>query len=183
MLPTREEALKILNEHVKDNYQILHSKMVAAAMEACAKKYDQDQELWYITGLLHDMDYFEYPEKHPDVSVDWFKEWGYPSQMIQAVIDHKIDHQNKPATLPKISAALIACDELSGLIYAYSLMRPTGLTDMEAKSVKKKFKDKAFAAKINRDDISYGIQMLQADLVEHIELLINTFKSLAEFAK
>lgn len=175
-LPTREEAQTLLEKHVKDNYQLLHSKMVALAMEAYANKLGEDVELWYITGLIHDLDYFEHPKEHPDKSIEWFKEWGYPEELIEAVADHYVHHDNLKESIPKISAALIACDEMSGLIHAYSLMRPTGYEGMKAKSVKKKFKDKAFAAKINRDDVRYGMEKFEVEFSDHVELLVDTFK-------
>lgn len=173
-LPTREDALILLKKHVKDEYQLKHAQMVATAMEACADKFGEDKELWYVTGLLHDIDYFEYPEEHPNVSLKWFKEWRYPEDLIHAVEAHAFMLNNvEPKT--KIAAALIACDELSGFLYAYSLMRPTGFDGMDFKGVKKRLKDKNFAAKINRDDIQYGVEKLGLDMKEHVELLINVF--------
>ncbi|MBD3329479.1 lysine--tRNA ligase [Candidatus Dojkabacteria bacterium] len=179
-LPTRKEATALLREHVKDEYQILHAKMVAAAMEAYAAKYDEDTDLWYITGLLHDLDYFEHPEAHPQTSVGWFKEWEYPEALIHAVDAHSHLNTGKiPET--SMSKALIAIDELSGLIYAYSLMRPDGFKGMKAKSLKKKFKDKAFAAKIDRDEINYGVEQLGVDLGEHMVELARIFETMPEF--
>lgn len=174
-LPTREEALNILLEHVKDEYQIMHSKMVAKAMDAYATKFAEDNDLWYITGLLHDLDYFEYPNEHPAKSIEWFRQWGYPEELINAVEDHYVHHDNLKPTLPKLSAALIACDELSGFLHAYSLMRPEGFAGMQASSVNKKLKDLKFAAKINRDDIRYGIEMLGEDPSTHIQFLIDIY--------
>lgn len=181
-LPTREEAENLLKEHVKDEYQVLHAKMVAAAMEQYAKKYNGDPELWYVTGLLHDLDYFEHPDAHPQTSVGWFKEWGYPEELIHAVDAHSHLHTGKvPET--KMAKALIAIDELAGLIYAYSLMRPEGFTRMKAKSLKKKFKDKAFAAKIDRGEIMYGVEQLDVDLGEHMVELARIFEGMPEFEK
>jgi len=181
-LPTQDEALAILQEHVKDDYQILHSKMVAAAMQKYAEKFGEDTHLWYITGLLHDLDYYEHPEEHPGVSLKWFEEWGYPDTLIHAVEAHAFKHngfEKEPET--KMAAALIACDEMSGLLYAYSLMRPTGFEDMQVKSVKKKFKDKASAAKISRDDINYGMENLGVEFADHTALLVEVFQSMPEF--
>lgn len=183
-LPTRDEALKLLEEHVKEPYQILHAKMTAAGMETYAKKYGQNEDLWYITGLLHDVDYFEYPDAHPNESLKWFGEWGYPEEMIHAVSAHAMS-SGRTETLPKtqIDFALIACDELSGLLYAYSLMRPTGFEGMEAKSVMKKFKDKAFAAKIDREEIKLGVEGLGLDLKEHMQTLIEVFSTMEELRR
>jgi lysyl-tRNA synthetase class 2 len=181
-LPTREEALKLLSEHVKDDYQILHAKMVGAAMEAWAKKLALidnaiNPDLWYLTGLLHDLDYYEYPNEHPAKSLSWFKEWEYPQELIHAVEAHALGFngfETKPQS--KIAAALMACDELSGFIYAYSLMRPTKLEGMDVKGVEKRLKDKGFAAKINRSDIEFGVNEFGVDRSEHIALLIEAFR-------
>jgi predicted hydrolase (HD superfamily) len=176
-LPSREEALKLLNEHVKDPYQILHANMIANGMEFYGEKYGEDKELWYITGLLHDIDYFEFPNVHPAESLKWFKEWGYPQEMIDAVEAHGMDLP-RIAPTTKLGKALIAIDELAGLIYAYSLMRPTGFEGMEAKSILKKFKDKAFAAKISREEVQYGIDLLGEDFAEHVANLISVFQKM-----
>lgn len=174
-LPTREEALLLLEEHVKEPYQILHAKMVARGLEAYALKFGEDTELWYITGLLHDLDYFEYPVEHPHKSLEWFKEKEYSASLIQAVAAHAHDRTGvEPKT--KLDAAICAVDEMAGFLYAYSLMRPNGFEGMEVSSVKKKFKDKAFAAKIDRDEIKYGLEKLNADLEDHIKFLVEVFQ-------
>ena len=176
-LPTREEAQKLLEEHVKDDYQRMHVKMVSAALEMYAKEYGEDPELWYITGILHDLDYFEYPEEHPDRALEWFREWEYPEELIHAVAAHNWKHTGvQPES--RLAAALIACDELSGFLYAYSLMRPQGWEGMKPSSVRKKFKEKTFAAKIDRDDISFGIEKLGVDFSEHVQKLINIYQDM-----
>jgi putative nucleotidyltransferase with HDIG domain len=180
--PTKEKALELLHEHVQDTYQRLHSKMVASALEKYAELYEEDKDLWYITGILHDLDYYEFPDEHPNMSLEWFKEWNYPDEIIHAVKAHAFMRTDtKPQS--RLAKALIACDELSGFLYAYSLMRPTGFEDMKAKSVIKKFKDKAFAAKIDRNDINYGVTELGVDFKEHIDLLISIFKDMPELKK
>ncbi len=175
MLPTREEAKKLLEEHVKDDYQKLHVNMVANALEMYAKEYGEDLELWYITGLLHDLDYFEFPDEHPLKSLEWFKEWQYPEELIHTVAAH---YWKKTGVQPasKLAAALIAVDELSGFLYAYSLMRPEHWEGMKPSSVSKKFKDKAFAAKIDREEVRFGVEKLGVDFSEHVQKLINVFK-------
>lgn len=172
-LPSRDEAIKLLEDYVKEPYQILHAKMVAKGMEAYAQKLNQNEDLWYVTGLLHDLDYDKFPDEHPKESLKWFTDWGYPNELIQAISAHAMS-SGRTDTQPKtqLDFALIACDEMSGLLYAYSLMRPSGFEGMEAKSVMKKFKDKAFAAKIDREEILMGVEGLGIDLKEHIELLI-----------
>lgn len=174
-----EDALTLLNEHVKDDYQLLHSKMVATVLKEYAKKYGEDENLWYITGLLHDLDYFESPKEHPNKAIEWFKELELPQSLIYAIQAHAFD---RTGIHPKnrLDAALIAVDELSGLLYAYSLMRENGFSDMNASGVKKKFKDKAFASKINRDDIFYGIEKLGVDFSDHVTFMINIFQNMDE---
>lgn len=181
-LPSRDQAKKLLGEYVQDQYQRLHSNMVANALEKYAELYSEDKELWYITGLLHDLDYYKFPDEHPKKSIEWFREWGYPNELIHAVEAHAFMRTGvKPES--RLAKALIACDELSGFLYAYSLMRPTGFEGMKAKSVMKKFKDKAFAAKIDRTDINYGVTELGVDFKEHIDLLIGIFKEMTELNK
>ncbi len=179
-LPSHEAALKILLEHVKEPYQILHAKMVASAMESYAKQFGENQDLWYITGLLHDLDYQEHPEEHPKVSLEWFQKWGYPQELIQAISAHA--HGSGRTDTPpqtKLDFALVACDELSGLLYAYSLMRPERFKGMEVKSVVKKFKNKGFAAKIDREEIMTGVNGLGLNLEDHISNLIHVFSALS----
>ena len=180
-LPTREKALQILEEHVKEPYQILHAKMVAAAMESYAKTFGEPEELWYLTGLLHDVDYHEYPTEHPAKSLDWFLHWGYPNELIHAVSAHAFS-SGRTTTPPdtRLDYALVSCDEMSGLLYAYSLMRPGRFDGMEAKSALKKYKDKAFAAKIDRAEIQLGVDGLGIELQQHIQNLINVFKEMPE---
>lgn len=174
-LPSREQALKLLEQHVKEPYQVLHAKMVAVGLEAYAEKFGEEKDLWYITGLLHDLDYFEFPTEHPKKSLEWFKDWNYPDELIHAVAAHAHERTGvEPET--KLAAALIAVDELAGLLYAYSLMRPEGFKGMEVSSAKKKFKDKAFAAKVDREEIMFGVEKLGVELGEHIGFLIGVFQ-------
>lgn len=178
-LPSRKEALKLLKSKVKDDYQIHHSLMVAKALERYSSIFNEDSELWYITGLLHDLDYYKFPETHPKKSLEWFKELDFPEELIHAVEAHAFMRTNiEPRT--KLASALIACDELCGLLYAYSLMRPEGFKEMKLKSLKKKFKDKSFAAKVDRSDILYGIEKLGEDFDKHLQFLIDTFQDYSD---
>jgi len=183
-LPKRDAAKELLKKHIKELYQHLHAKMVANSMEAYAQEYGENEDLWYITGLLHDLDYDEFPDEHPNHSLKWFHEWNYPQDLIYAVSAHAFGSK-RTSTPPKtkFDFTLIACDELCGLLYAYSLMRPTGFAGMEAKSVMKKFKDKAFAAKIDRTEIKMGVEGLGIDLKEHMQKLIGVFQKMEEFKK
>lgn len=178
-MPTKEEAQAKLEEHVTNDYQRHHALMVAVAMEGYAKKYGENEDLWYITGLLHDVDYEEFPDTHPGPSLAWFKEWSYPEELIHAVEAHAFGFNGfttEPQTL--LAKALMACDEISGIFYAYRLMNPIPYNDMKVSSIKKRLKDKTFAAKINRDDITKGVERLDLTLDEHIENLIMFFKPL-----
>jgi predicted hydrolase (HD superfamily) len=178
-LPPREEARKILEEHVKDEYQRFHSHMVGTAMEGYAEICGEDKDLWYLTGYLHDLDYGEHPETHPKESLGWFKEWSYPEELIHAVEAHAYGY-NGFKTLPegKLASALMACDEISGIFYAYKKLNPIPYGEMKVKSINKRLKEKAFAAKIERETIYMGIERLGVELDEHIENLIKSFSKL-----
>jgi len=133
----------------------------------------EDPVLWYVTGLLHDIDFQEHPDAHPGPSLQWFKDWGYPASLIHAVEAHAYGYHGF-TTLPqtKLAAALVACDELTGIFYAYRKMNPVRYGDMKASSIKKKFKDPGFAAKIDRRTIQLGCDKLGVTLDDHIANLI-----------
>lgn len=175
ILPDRAYAEKLLKTYVEDDYQKLHSRMVARGLEEYAKKYDaENTELWFQTGLLHDLDFNKWPENHPDI--EKFKELTeekYPQEFYDAIKSHNLEYNLPRNTL--LAKALLAVDELAGLFYAVAKMRPDGF-DMKSKSIKKKYKDKSFAAKINRDDINTGMEDMGITLDEHINFLIPVFK-------
>lgn len=175
-LPTRAEAQQLLEQHVQDPYQRHHAYMVATAMEGYARLYGEDSDLWYLTGYLHDIDFEKHPDQHPGESLKWFKEWEYPEDLIHSVEAHAYGY-NGFDVLPqtKLAAALMACDEISGIFYAYQKLNPIPYGDMKAKSIKKRLKDKSFAAKIEREDISRGVELLGIELTEHAENLIKFF--------
>ena len=179
-LPSKEAATALLHQHVTDEYQRLHALMVATAMEGYAPQCGGEPLLWYLTGLLHDIDYQEHPETHPAPSLQWFKEWGYPDEMIHAVEAHAYGYHGF-TTLPqtKLAAALVACDEISGIFYAYRKMNPVHYGEMKASSIRKKFKDPGFAAKIDRNTIQLGCDKLGVPLDDHIGNLIRFFGPLA----
>ncbi len=153
-----------------------HMLAVEAAMRAYARRFGEDEEKWGITGLLHDMDYEKHPtpDEHPMVGVRELESRGYPEDVIHAIKGHA-DYLNVSRdTL--MSKTLYAVDELSGFIVACALMRPEGLENMKAKSVRKKMKQKSFAAAVNRDDIVRGAEELGVDLNEHIEFVAHALK-------
>ncbi|HXK39614.1 MAG TPA: HD domain-containing protein [Candidatus Paceibacterota bacterium] len=175
-LPTREEARRLLEEHVQDEYQRYHAGMVAAATEGYAKLLGEDADLWYITGLLHDIDFEKHPDEHPGPSLSWFREWGYPDELIHAVEAHAYGY-NGFATEPqtKLAAALLACDEICGIFYAYRKLNPIPYGQMKASSIKKRMNEKAFAAKVDRNTIYRGCEALGIDVDTHITNLIGFF--------
>ncbi len=173
-LPPREEAKKLVEQYVKNQALIHHMEMVAAAMEASAVALGEDPELWYQAGLLHDLDWEMFPDEHPNRAVSELIA-HYPAALKNAILAHAPDRTGtQPETL--IEKYLFANDELSGLMHAASLMRPTGFSDMETKSVKKKLKDKSFAANVSREDIQKGFELIGKDPDEHIAFLIEVFR-------
>lgn len=145
-LPTRDQAHALLERHVTDPYLREHSRMVAVAMEGYAKMWGEDEDLWYITGLFHDLDFQEHPETHPAESLKWFAEWGYPQELIHAVEAHAFGY-NGFTTLPqtKLAAATLACDEISGIFYAYRKLNPIPYSHMKVSSIKKRLNEKSTA--------------------------------------
>jgi len=178
-LPTREEAKELLHKHIPDTYQRYHAEMVATALEGYAEHFGEEKDLWWLTGYLHDIDFGEYPDKHPGESLKWFKEWGYPEELIHAVEAHAYGY-NGFTTLPetRLAGTLIACDEISGIFYAYQKLNPVPYGQMKISSIKKRINDKGFAPKIERDTIYRGCEYLDIALDEHIENLISFFKKL-----
>ena len=173
-MPTREEAEALVSEYISSEALRHHVDMVAAAMEAYAKELGEDEDLWYQTGLLHDLDWEKYPDEHPNKAVAEILV-EYPEELRNAVAAHAPERTGKhPETT--IEKYLFATDELSGLMHAASLMRPNGFADMQPKSIKKKLKDKGFAANVSRDDIRNGFEMIGKTPDEHIAFLIEVFK-------
>ena len=167
----REESWELLCEWTESDSLRKHMLAVEAAMRAYARKFGEDEEKWGATGLLHDMDYEKHPTpaEHPMVGVAELEKRGYPEDVLHAIKGHA-DYLDVPRdTL--MSETLYAVDELSGFIVAVALMRPERLEGMKAKSVRKKMKQKSFAAAVNRDDIVRGAEELGVDLNEHIEFV------------
>lgn len=173
-IPSREESEKLLKQYIKNDKLLHHCFMVAKAMEAYAIVLGEDSELWYQTGLLHDLDWEMFPDEHPNKAINEILV-NYPQELLDAIACHAPFRTGKKAetTLEKY---LFACDELSGLMHAVSLMRPNGFSDMEVKSVKKKIKDKSFAANVSRDDINEGFALINKTPDEHISFLLEVFR-------
>lgn len=173
-LPSSEQAYALLYQYVTDPYQRLHARMVAECLSGYAELFGEDTHLWYITGLLHDIDFERHPGEHPGPSLGWFREWGYPEELIHAVEAHAYGYNGylvEPET--KLAKALIACDEVCGIFYAYQKLNPIPYGDMKASSILKRIKDKGFAPKIERETLHYGVQKLGLPLEEHIEHVID----------
>lgn len=167
----REQSWELMCTWTQSDSLRKHMLAVEAAMRAYARRFGEDEEKWGITGLLHDMDYEKHPtpDEHPMVGVRELESRGYPDDVIHAIKGHA-DYLDVPRdTL--MSKTLYAVDELSGFIVACALMRPEGLENMKAKSVRKKMKQKSFAAAVNREDIVRGAEELGVDLNEHIEFV------------
>lgn len=179
-LPTKAEAQQLLEQHVGDQYQRYHALMVATAMDGYAAQFDADSHLWFITGLLHDLDFEKHAGTHPRESLGWFTAWGYPEDLIHAVEAHAYGY-NGFTTLPrtKLAAALLASDEISGIFYAYRKLNPVPYRDMKASSIKKKVKEPSFAAKIDRATIYVGCEHLGISVDDHIANLIRFFSGLS----
>ncbi|MBS0630821.1 MAG: HAD family hydrolase [Verrucomicrobia bacterium] len=178
-LPTKDAARLLLESHVSDAYQRYHASMVATALEGYAALFQEDAHLWYLTGLLHDLDFEKHPLTHPRESLGWFREWGYPEELIHAVEAHAYGY-NGFTTLPrtKLAAALLATDELCGIFYAYRKLNPVRYGAMKASSILKKVKEPAFAAKVDRTTIYTGCEQLGVTVDAHVANLI---KFLANF--
>ena len=173
----RKDALAIVEQYVSNEKLIRHMLAVEAAMRFYAEKYDQDQELWGNTALLHDFDWEIHPnlEEHPQAGAPILRENGVPEEIVQAILSHA-DHTGVPReTL--MEKALYACDEISGLITAVALVRPSrSLDDLKVKSVKKKWKDRAFAAGADREEIARAAEEFEVDLWEHVSNVIQAMR-------
>src|SRR5579864_4033339 len=176
----RADALALLNEYVKDQALVRHMLAVEAAMRARARRLGQDEEKWGIVGLLHDFDYERWPDapNHPLKGSEILRERGYPDDVIYAIKSHA-DYLPDCPRVHRIDKALYACDELAGLVTAAALVRPNGITDLTASSVKKKMKSKGFARNVSRDDIARGAADFGVDLTEHIQFVIDAMKPIA----
>jgi putative nucleotidyltransferase with HDIG domain len=168
----RDEAWKLLCEWTKGDSLRKHMLAVEAAMRAYSRKFREDEERWGITGLLHDMDYEMHPtpSEHPMVGVRELERRGYPEDVIEAIKGHA-DYLNVPRQTA-MAKTLYAVDELSGFVTACALVRPEGLEGLKAKSVRKKMKQKSFAASVSREDITRGASELGVDLNEHIDFVV-----------
>ncbi|TMQ30030.1 MAG: HDIG domain-containing protein [Planctomycetota bacterium] len=166
----RADAFALVTEYTKSQSLVKHMLAVEAAMRAYARKLGEDEERWGIVGLLHDFDYERWPDppNHPLKGSEILRERGYPEDVIYAIKSHA-DYLPDCPRVSRVDKALYACDELAGLITAAALVRPNGITDLTASSVKKKMKSKGFARNVKREDIERGAADFGVDLTEHIQ--------------
>jgi putative nucleotidyltransferase with HDIG domain len=184
-MPTRQDAWEMVNEYTKNQNLVRHMLAVEAAMRACARKYGEDEELWGTVGLIHDFDYERYPELsvegHPVVGARVLQERGWPEEIVRAVLAHAGEYTSvQPESL--MEKCLVAVDELTGFLVAVALVRPTkdirDITKMS--SVRKKWKDRSFAAAVNREEIEVACEVLEVDLwMEHVPLVLEAMKEIA----
>ena len=173
----RNYCLELLKEYTKSESLLKHAYSVEACVKAYAKKFGEDENFWGNVALLHDFDYEKYPtmEEHPAKGAEILKEKGFSEEFITAILSHA-NHTNEPR-VTKLQKTLFACDELAGFITAVALVRPSkSVVDVKVKSVKKKIKDKSFAAAVSREDIINGAEDLGIPLEEHIQFCIDAMK-------
>ncbi len=169
----RNQAIILLNEMLSNKSLIIHSYSVAYVMEYYATILDEDKDLFFIAGLLHDADYEKYPKEHPNIIIEEL------SKLDQNEIAYAIScHYSKWGKIPRsyLDKYLLACDELTGFIIACSKVRPNGIKDLTSKSVKKSLKKKSFAASVDRNEIEIGINLIGEDLDTHINNIISVLK-------
>lgn len=184
-LPSRADALALVHEFTASESLRKHMLAVEAAMRAYAGRFDADPERWGLAGLIHDFDYERYPndahsatDEHPAWGVRYLRERGWPDDILQAILGHAA-YCNVPRETP-MAKTLFAVDELTGLITATALVKPSrSVNDVDARSVRKKMKDKAFARGVSRDDVILGAQALGVDLDEHIQFVIEAMRGAA----
>ena len=180
MEPSREQAWALLTEYTTNESLIKHALAAEAAMRAYARRFGEDEETWGVVGLIHDFDYEQNPtfDKHVYVGARILRDRGWPEDIVVAVESHA-DYLNIPRTTP-IRKTLFAVDELVGFITAVTLVRPSkSIMDLEASSVRKKMKDKAFARAVSREDIVKGAESLDLPLDEHISFVIGAMRGIA----
>lgn len=179
--PSREEAWELFCEWTQSDSLRKHVLGVETAMRAYARKYGEDEELWAVTGILHDLDYERYPDLetgHPRIALQLFEERGYPQELIDAVAGHA-PYLGVPRQT-RLAKTLYAVDELTGFIAAVALVRPTGIAGMKPKSVKKKLKQPSFAAAVDREEMRAAAAELGEDFDVHLAFVIAALEPHAE---
>jgi len=177
----RDDAYALVCEYTQSDSLRKHMLAVEAAVRAYAGKYGEDENKWAIVGLLHDFDYERWPDPpdHPLKGAEILAALGYPEDVIYAIKSHA-DYLDDCPRVSLLDKSLYACDELAGFITAVALVRPSGFEGLQAKSVRKKMKQKSFAAAVSREDIVRGAEDLGVELGEHIQFVIDAMAGVAE---
>lgn len=180
-MPDRSDAYALVCEYVQSESLRRHMLAVEAAVRAYARRFGADEELWGMVGLLHDFDYERWPNPpdHPLQGAAILERLGYPDELIYAIKSHA-DYLTDCPRRSTLDKTLYACDELAGFITAVARLRPEGIAGMQASSVKKKLKQKSFAAAVNRDDITRGVADLGLELDAHIQFVIEAMTTIAD---
>jgi putative nucleotidyltransferase with HDIG domain len=178
-MPTRDDALTLLEEWVESPGLRNHMLAVEAAVRHYARAAGEDEERWALAGLLHDLDWEKFPDEHPLRAVAVLRERGYPEDVVHAILAHRGEFTGvEPESA--LDRTLLACDEITGLVSATALVRPTGIDDLTPKSVKKKMKDGAFAAGVDRAEVRRGAELLGVELDVHIANVIDAMRQIAD---
>lgn len=179
--PTRSEAFELLKTYNQNDALIKHALAVEAVMRFMARDYNQDEETWGLVGLIHDLDYEQFPEQHCHKTAEILREHHWPEDLVRAVMSHGWGICTDVKPISEMEKVLYTVDELTGLVAATALVRPSkSIMDVRVKSVKKKWKEKSFAAGVNRDIIQQGADMLGLDLAELIEKTILAMREVAQ---
>ena len=174
---TRAEALALLQEYGSSENHVRHMRAVEAALGAYARRLGEDEELWGAIGLAHDFEYDRFPADHPQAGGRILREKGYSDRIVNAILAHG---QTGVPRETRLAKALHAVDELTGFLVAVTLVRPSrDIREVELKSVRKKWKDRAFAAAVNREEIERGAQALGVDLWEHVAVVLEAMQGVA----
>jgi predicted hydrolase (HD superfamily) len=178
-MPGRDDAVRLLEEWVDNPALRNHMRCVEVAVRDYARRFGEDEETWGLAGLLHDLDWEKYPDEHPKRAVEELRARGYPEEVLHAILAHRSDFTGvEPDSL--LDRTLVACDELTGLITATALVRPSGIDDLARKSVKKKMKDPAFARGVDREEVRRGSELLGVELDQHIDHVIAAMREIAQ---
>jgi putative nucleotidyltransferase with HDIG domain len=177
----RDAALALLHEWTESEALRRHAYAVEAAVRAYARRDGADEAAWGCVALLHDFDYERHPtiDQHPQDGAPFLREAGYPEWFVRAVLSHANHLDDVAARETDLEHVLFACDELAGFVHACGLVRPEGIATLEARSVRKKLKQKSFASGVNRDDVTGGAEELGVDLDEHITIVIEALRPIA----
>jgi predicted hydrolase (HD superfamily) len=178
-MPSREEAVALLHEWVENDGLRNHMRCVEVAMRAYARRFGEDEEKWGLAGLLHDLDWEKHPDEHPLRAVGVLRAQGYEEDVLHAILAHRHDFTDVPPET-QLDKTLLACDEITGLVTATALVRPSGISDLTPKSVKKKMKDPAFARGVDREEVRHAVELLGVDLDQHIQTVIDAMREISD---